>query len=195
MIQKNNLQVIHQNQDCSPFHGGDSGFTFDGQVLLSAPPTQQVIRVPAATLSSKPAVHVGAVATVTLPVGAAPTARVAFLHVLVEVCHVGLTKLTNHHFVSVVRLTHVLQGFESTRMSTHRGFEPHRKHSCNGFQFGRRVGGSFVMKQQPIHVANGVFHSRGVGHARQISCLNVHVWMFSETGDTRQVNSSSLAGA
>lgn len=108
--------MIHLNQDCSPFHGGDSGFTFDGQVLFSASPTQQVIWVPAATLSSKPAVHVGAVATVTLSVCAAPTAGVTFLHMLVEVCHIGLTKLTHHHFVSVVCLTHALQGFKSTHI-------------------------------------------------------------------------------
>lgn len=110
-----------------PLHHGDFGLALDGQVLLPAAPTQQVVRVPAAALPPEPAVHVGAVAAVTLPVGAAAAARVALLHVLVEVGHVGLAQLAHHHLVPVVRLAHVLRGGTAAERVTHMKTKVHTR--------------------------------------------------------------------
>lgn len=70
------------------------------EVLFPAAATQQVIRVPAPTLAPKPAVHVGPVATVTLPIGAPPAAWMALLHVLVEAGHTDVAELTDHHLLT-----------------------------------------------------------------------------------------------
>ena len=102
--------LTRSSQVYQPLHNGDFGFAFDGQVLLSAASTQQVVRVSTPTLPSKPAVYIGAVAAVTLPVGAAAASWVALLHVLVEVGDVGLTKLAHHNFIAIIRFTHVLRG-------------------------------------------------------------------------------------
>lgn len=120
-----------------PLHNGDLGLAFNGQVLLSASSTQQVVRVPAATLASKPAVDIGAVTAIALTVSAASTTRVALLHVLIEVCHIGLAQLTHDHLVTVVGLTNVLQGVGQsitqetlTYRHSHRGLTRHdTKHS------------------------------------------------------------------
>ncbi len=92
-----------------PLHNGDFGLAFNGQVLLSAATTQQVVGVSTPTLPSEPAVHIGAVAAVALPVGAAAAAWVALLHVLVEVGHIGLAQLADHHFISIICLTYMLR--------------------------------------------------------------------------------------
>lgn len=105
--------------ECVPLHDGDFGLAFNGQVLLSAAATQQVVGVSTPTLPSEPAVHVGAVAAVALPVGAAAAARVTLLHVLIEVGHVGLAQLAHHHFVSIVRLAYVLRGAAHFQRDTH----------------------------------------------------------------------------
>lgn len=84
------------------------------EVLFSAAAAQQVIRVPAPALAPEPAVHVGPVATVTLPIGAPPTARMTLFHVLVETGHVHVAELAHHHLFTFLRLAHVL------RTNTHR---------------------------------------------------------------------------
>lgn len=98
-----------RNNDFSHVLLHSFGLALDGEVLFPAGATQQVVRVAAAALAAEPAVHVGAVAAVALAVGAAAAARVALLHVLVEVGHAGLAQLAHHHLVALVRLTHVLQ--------------------------------------------------------------------------------------
>lgn len=102
----------------SPLYGGDSSLALDGQVFLPAAATEQIVRVSAAALSSEPAVHVGAVAAVTLAVGAVPAAGVALLHVLVEVGHAGLAQLAHHHLVSIVGVAHVLREEETETLKT-----------------------------------------------------------------------------
>lgn len=72
------------------------------KVLFPAAATQQVIRIPASTLAPEPAVHIGPVATVTLPIGAPPTAWMTLLHVLVETGYVHVTELTDHHLLTLV---------------------------------------------------------------------------------------------
>ena len=117
-----------------PLHDGDFGLAFDGQVLLSAATTQQVVRVSATTLASEPPVHVGAVAAVTLPVGAAAAARVALLHVLIEVGHVGLAQLAHHHFIAIVCLTYVLRGVVQSQRNTHTWSQTRHTHETKMFR-------------------------------------------------------------
>lgn len=87
------------------------------EVLLSAGATEQVIRIPASTLSSEPAVHVGAVAAVALTVGAAAAARVTLLHVLVKTGNARPAELAHHHLIAVFGLAHVLTEKDKTKQN------------------------------------------------------------------------------
>lgn len=121
---------------CVPLHNGHFGFAFNGQVLLSAAATQQVVGVSTPALPSEPAVHIGAVAAVTLPVGAAAAARVALLHVLIEVGDVGLAQLAHHHLISIVRLTYVLRGVVQSHTRTHAKTNRTHKHNTKMLRTG-----------------------------------------------------------
>lgn len=91
-----------------PFRGRGLVLALLGQVFLPAAAAQQVVRVPASTLATKPAVHVGAVAAVALAVCTAPTTGVVPLHVLIEAGHAGFTQLTHYHFFPVFRFANML---------------------------------------------------------------------------------------
>lgn len=85
------------------------------EVFFPAAGAQEVVRTPRAALSSEPAVHVGAITTVTTATGALPAARVVPLHVGVKVQRQSVTQLTLHHLTGLRVLLYSLRESDGER--------------------------------------------------------------------------------
>lgn len=107
------------------------------EVFFSTAATEQVVWITAPTLSTKPTVHIRAVAAIALAVGAAATARMTLLHVLVKAGHARPAELANHHLITVFRFAHVLTQENKTKGTTNVRLD-------GKFRFGSKYFGYFV---------------------------------------------------